>query len=103
MCVAGNISSGLQLRVQGNKDLADQLLLHPRNKGYKGLADQALLQALFNQMLLRAHICVLQNTPKLSAGYNSQLTFPTTHMRVLAVTADLPNPPNPWPLRATLN
>ena len=63
MCVAGNISSGLQLRVQGNKDLADQLLLHPRNKGYKGLADQALLQALFNQMLLRAHICVLQNTP----------------------------------------
>ena len=61
MCVAGNISSGLQLRVQGNKDLADQLLLHPRNKGYKGLADQVLLQALFNQMLLRAHICVAEH------------------------------------------
>ena len=42
--------------------MADQLLLQPGIKGYKGLADQLQLQALFDQVLLRAHTCVLQNT-----------------------------------------
>ena len=65
-----------QLRVKGNKDLADRLLLHPRNKGHKGLVDQVLLQALINQMLLRAHahMCVAEHlTTKGYKGLADQL------------------------------
>ena len=47
LCFADNINSGLHL-----KDLADQLLLHPRVKGYKSLAVQMQLRAVFDQMLL---------------------------------------------------
>ena len=61
ICVSENINSGLHLRVKGNKDLAHQLLLHPKDQGLQGFDRPSALGAY-----TCAEICQFKVAPKSS-------------------------------------
>ena len=67
MCVSENINSGLHLRVKGNKDLAHQLLLHPKDQGLQGFDRPSALGAY-----TCAEICQFKVAPKSAMGQRLQ-------------------------------
>ena len=67
ICVSENINSGLHLRVKGNKDLAHQLLLHPKDQGLQGFDRPSALGAY-----TCAEICQFKVAPKSAMGQRLQ-------------------------------